>query len=139
MVSKKYSKFLTDNGHRSGLEDDTAKYLKSLSIPFEYETDKITYTVDRTYTPDFPIFKSDGTKMYIETKGRFTSSDRGKHLTIQKQHPDKDIRFVFQEPHRKISPKSKTTYASWCDRHGFKWFGVDKKNKIYIPKEWLEE
>lgn len=117
-------------GFRSGLEVRVAKELQSQGIPFTYEQDKIKYTKPSrlcTYTPDFKIGD-----MYIETKGRFMVADRQKHILIKEQH-DLDIRFVFSNPKQKISKNSKTTYADWCERHGFLYA------KESIPKAWLQE
>jgi hypothetical protein len=69
----------------------------------------------------------------IETKGRFKPADRTKHLLIKQQHPELDIRFVFSNSHNTLSKKSSTTYADWCDKHGFKW--ADKQ----IPRSWIDE
>jgi hypothetical protein len=71
--------------------------------------------------------------LIIETKGRFVTEDRQKHLLIKAQHPELDIRFVFSNSRAKISKTSKTTYAAWCDKYGFKY--ADKR----IPEAWLEE
>ena len=72
-------------------------------------------------------------KLFVETKGRFVTADRLKHIEIKKQHPHLDIRFVFSNSRQRISKTSKTTYASWCEKHGFKY--ADKS----VPKSWLEE
>src|SRR5210317_1251039 len=116
---------------RSGLEERTAKYLKKLKVKFTYEKLKIRWQDlrYRTYTPDFVL--SNG--IIVETKGRFITSDRQKHLMIKEQHPDLDIRFVFSNPNSKLYKGSKTTYADWCDKHGFKWA------KEEIPLEWIKE
>ena len=58
--------------------------------------------------------------------------DRKKHLLIKKQHPDLDIRIVFQSAKGKIRKGSKTTYADFCDKHGIVW--AEKE----IPKSWLK-
>lgn len=116
---------------RSGLEERTAKYLKKLKVKFTYEKLKIRWQDlrYRTYTPDFLLANG----IIIETKGRFIASDRQKHLMIKEQHPDLDIRFVFSNPNSKLYKGSKTTYAGWCDKHGFKWA------KEKIPLEWIKE
>lgn len=116
------------HGWRSGLEERVAKELRESGVKFEYETKKIKYRVeeDRTYTPDFIL----GT-LIIETKGRFTTADRKKHLLIKKQHPELDIRFVFQNPRAKLYKGAKSTYADWCNKHGFLWAGKS------IPEDWL--
>lgn len=117
-------------GYRSGLEDKVANTLTASGVTFEYETTKIKYHVaeDRTYTPDF-VFPSG---LIVETKGRFVAADRKKHLLIKAQHPSLDIRFVFSNSAAKINKGSKTSYADWCNKHGFKY--ADKE----IPKEWLK-
>lgn len=81
------------------------------------------------YTPDFVLENG----IIIESKGRFLTEDRQKHLLVQKQHPEYDIRFVFSNSKTKISKRSKTTYADWCEKHGFLY--ADKE----IPNAWLKE
>lgn len=118
-------------GYRSGLEQDTAKFLKKKGVKFTYEEFKIKW-VDpktKTYTPDFVLENG----IIIETKGRFISPDRAKHLAVRDQYPDLDIRFVFTNSRTKLYKGSKTTYGMWCDRYGFKY--ADR----VIPNAWLKE
>ena len=117
------------HGYRSGLEERVSRELEEAGVKYEYETQKIKYRVeeDRTYTPDFILPNG----IIVETKGRFTTADRKKHLLIQKQYPKHDIRFVFQNSRAKLYKGAKTTYAQWCDKHGFLY--ADKS----IPEEWL--
>lgn len=117
------------HGYRSGLEDRISDDLKDRKVKFEYEKLKIQYEVheDRTYTPDFTLPNG----VIIESKGRFTPEDRKKHLLVKKQHPELDIRFVFSNSRNKIRKGSKTTYADWCEKHGFLY--ADKR----IPDEWV--
>jgi hypothetical protein len=115
---------------RSGFEKEVVSAVKRSDKKAQYEPHRISYTPKiKSYTPD--ILLSNG--MYIEVKGRFTSADRAKHLLIKKQHPNLDIRFVFQRSKQKLYKGSNTTYGEWCDRHGFKW--ADKS----VPQEWIEE
>ena len=119
------------NGYRSGLEEVVDSTLKQRNIDGEYEKHKIKYTIpatDHTYTPDFRLPNG----IFIETKGRFVVEDRKKHVLIKKQHPELDIRFVFQNSKNKIRKGSPTTYADWCIKHGFIY--ADKT----IPQEWLD-
>lgn len=123
-------------GFRSGLEKDVAECLSSKGIPYTYEAECIQYLKparDSKYTPDFVLEKKVGGKLIIETKGRFLTDDRQKHLLVKAQRPDLDIRFVFSNPNNRISKTSKTTYAMWCEKHGFLYA------KGRIPEEWLEE
>ena len=117
--------------YRSELEERTAKYLRSLKVKFTYEKMKIKWQDlrYRTYTPDFVLDNG----IIIETKGRFIPSDRSKHLRIREQHPDLDIRFIFSNPNARLYKGSKSTYASWCEKYGFKYA------KEKIPVEWIKE
>jgi hypothetical protein len=119
------------NGYRSGLEEVVDSTLKQRNIDGEYEKHKIKYTIpatDHTYTPDFRLPNG----IFVETKGRFVVEDRKKHVLIKKQHPELDIRFVFQNSKNKIRKGSPTTYGDWCVKHGFMY--ADKT----IPQEWLD-
>jgi hypothetical protein len=120
------------HGYRSGLESKVSAQLEGLGVAYEYEKLKLKYQVNevRTYTPDFKIL-SNG--IIVETKGRFVAADRKKHLLIKQQHPFLDIRFVFSNSNAKINKGSPTSYADWCNKHGFMW--ADK----LIPEEWLNE
>jgi len=118
-------------GYRSGLEQDTAKFLKKRGIGFTYEELKIKW-VDpktKTYTPHFVLDNG----IIIETKGRFISPDRAKHLAVRSQYPELDIRFVFTNSKSKLYKGSKTTYGMWCNKYDFKY--ADR----YIPEAWLKE
>lgn len=124
------TKYAIKHGYRSGLEDKISKDLKERGVKFEYETFKIKYEVNenRTYTPDFILPNG----IIIESKGRFTTADRKKHLLVKKQHPELDIRFVFSNSNSKLYKGSKSTYAAWCEKHGFMY--ADKR----IPDEWTK-
>ncbi len=118
-------------GYRSGLEEDTAEFLRTKNVEFTYEKEKIRW-LDmkyRTYTPDFVLANG----IIIETKGRFVSNDRRKHKEIKDQYPDLDIRFVFSNSNQKLYKGAKSSYGDWCKKNGFKY--ADK----LIPDEWLEE
>tara|TARA_R110000803_G_scaffold1756_3_gene5731 strand:+ start:13846 stop:14250 length:405 start_codon:yes stop_codon:yes gene_type:complete len=119
------------HGFRSGLEEDIDNILKQVGVDGEYEQNKILYIkpeTNHTYTPDFRLPNG----VYIETKGRFVLADRQKHILIKKQHPELDIRFIFQNARNKIRKGSKTTYGDWCIKHGFIY-----SDKI-IPPEWFD-
>ena len=105
---------------------------RRLGAPVPYEESRVEYTKPSSkhkYTPDFELPNG----IIVETKGRFTADDRKKHLLIQQQRPDLDIRFVFSRSTSRISKKSETTYAKWCRAHGFKFADRD------VPDAWLQE
>lgn len=119
-------------GYRSGLEDEVASQIKSrgLSVVYESKASKVSYTQPakaRTYTPDFVLPNG----IIIETKGRFVTADRQKHLLIRAQRPELDIRFVFSRSKGRISKLSQTTYADWCRKYGFPYAD------LRIPEEWF--
>lgn len=119
-------------GYRSGLEEKLAAQLSLAGVDVAYESMTIPYekpASEHKYTPDFPLPNG----IIIESKGRFVTADRQKHLLIKKQHPELDIRFVFSNSRARISKTSTTTYAAWCEKYGFKF--ADK----LIPPEWLTE
>jgi hypothetical protein len=119
-------------GYRSGFEVDIDESLKHRGIDGEYEKHVIQYIKPATkhkYHPDFKLPNG----IYIETKGRFVAADRKKHLLIKEQHPELDIRIVFQNSKTKLSKASKTTYADWCTKNGILY--ADKT----IPEEWINE
>ena len=122
LKNKKEPKF------RSKLEERVATLLEQLGISYEYETEKLSYTIEHTYTPDFVL----PNYVYLETKGYWDAADRRKVLAVKRDNPDIDLRMVFQSPYNTISKKSKTTYAKWCDKHDIPWTAYHE-----IPLEWL--
>lgn len=118
-----------DPTFKSGLE---RKAWESMPHGVTYEDTKLKYWVEHTYNPDFTI----GPNTYIETKGRFLSSDRAKHLYIKEQHPDVKIYFLFGNAYNTLTKSSKTTYAEWCDKHGFEWADFYRDG---IPKRWFHK
>lgn len=132
-VTKKSAKWVARaNGFKSGLEEIISNQINDKGIKVEYETEEVTYSIpasEHIYHPDFRLPNG----IYVETKGRFVIADRKKHLLIKAQHPELDIRFVFSNSRNKINKGSKTTYADWCTKHGFKF--ADKT----IPEEWFSE
>ena|SRR3990167_1144914 len=116
-------------GYRSGFEQEVAALAKASGIKLKYEALRIEYTgKPRHYTPDF-LLSND---IIVETKGRFTASDRAKHLAIKEQRPAIEIRFVFQQDNF-LYTGSNTRYSDWCEQHGFI-FAIGS-----IPKGWSEE
>ena len=118
-------------GYRSNLEWTIAQQIQKEKHELRYEIIKIQW-VDfsiRSYTPDFVLDNG----IVLEVKGYWSTSDRRKHLEIKRQHPELDIRLVFENSSRKTRKGSNTSYGKWCD----------KKDIIYcdrvIPKIWLKE
>jgi len=144
---------------RSKFEERLAASLTKRGIPYEYETLQLEYYTKvrggvcdacgdekqiyqrHWYTPDFILNKrevrvcntegsTDDTRLIIEAKGRFTSSDRTKMKAVKEAHPELDIRFVFMG-NNKIHKNSDMRYQDWTDKHGF------PSTIKEIPDEWL--
>ena len=123
LKNKKPTKF------RSGLEEKVADLLEGLGVSYQYESEKLSYTIEHNYTPDFVL----PNYTYLETKGYWDASDRRKVLAVKKANPEIDLRMVFQAPYNTISKKSKTTYAMWCEKHDIPWTSFHN-----IPLDWLQ-
>lgn len=103
----------------------------------EYESEKLPYTVNHTYCPDFVIYREDGTILYIEAKGngrQFDNNVKQKMIAVKQQHPDKEIRIVFYSD-GKCGPKRKDgsfmKQSDWAIKNGFK-YSIKS-----IPEEWM--
>ena len=125
----KKKKTLSKQTFRSGFEERIASQLKRCGIDYTYESLVIEYKRLSTYTPDFILPNG----IIIETKGRWVTEDRSKHLLIKEQYPDIDLRFVFQNANNKIRKGSQTTYAQWCEKNDIKWC------EKLVPDSWLKE
>ena len=130
-AKKAYAKLKdrTNIKFRSKLEKKIADLLTKLGISYEYESNKIPYTIQHHYIPDFVLSNN----IYLETKGYWDPKDRRKVLAVKRDNPDLDLRMVFQAPYNKISKKSKTTYAQWCEKHDIPWSSFHN-----IPLDWLK-
>ena len=109
-----------------------SEQLTEANIKFQYETTVIPFIrpeTKHTYTIDFTLPNG----ILVETKGRWVLEDRKKHLLVKQQHPELNIRIVFQNPKSKIRKGSNTTYADFCNKNEIIW--ADK----LIPITWYSE
>ena len=113
---------------KSGLEEKVSDLLCELGVDYEYESKSFPYTIQHLYTPDFILPNG----VVLETKGYWRPEDRRKVKQVITENPEIDLRMVFQDPYKKISKKSKTTYSKWCQRYGIKWCAFHA-----IPIDWL--
>lgn len=128
-----------ESGKMSGFEEKVDRSLAMRGVPYEYETEFLEYikppvpAKKGTYNPDFTLRAENGAKIYIEAKGEFDKKDRDKTLWVLEANPGIDLRLLFQR-NNPIRKGSRTTYGSWCDKHGIKWAVSSLGN---IPESWL--
>lgn len=114
-------------------EERVISDLNVRDVPYMYEPEKLAYYVERHYVPDLKL----GT-MYVELKGYFRQDAQRKMKAVKAQHPELDIRFVFQNAKatiqgaKKRKDGSKMTCAEWAERNGFVY------SEGTIPEEWLK-
>lgn len=116
---------------KSGLEERIADQIEAAGLDVIYERARVYYMYPARraeYRPDFILPNN----IIVETKGIFDAADRQKHLLIKRQHPDLDIRFVFQRDNR-LYKGSPTRYSQWSEKFGFKYAIGD------IPASWFKE
>lgn len=130
-TTKRQRKNSYSHNYRSNSELSCSEQLIKNNIDFKYEPYPIAYEwfENKKYIPDFLLPNG----IILEVKGRFMLEDRKKHLFIRSQHPDIDIRFIFDNPHRKLYKGGKMTYADWCDKYKFKFCKLNED----IPHDWL--
>jgi len=122
------TKKTSENKYRSKLEASVAGNLEEQKVKYEYEWAWIDYSVTRKYKPDFLL----PNQIHVEVKGYFRSADQRKHRAIQKQHPEIDLRFVFQNVNSRVQG-SQMTCAEWCNKYGFLY------SEGTVPKQWIKE
>lgn len=119
-------------------EERVISDLNERGVSHVYEPDKLAYYVERHYVPDLKIGTTNQVGgILVELKGYFRQDAQRKMKAVKAQHPDLDIRFVFQNANatiqgaKKRKDGTKMTCAEWADRNGFVWA------EGTIPEEWL--
>ncbi len=120
---------MSGKGHKykSGLEVHNAQWLEENGVDFEYETMDLPYIKKHIYRPDFILPNG----IIVETKGKFSSEDRSKHLAVRESHPHLDIRFVFGRDNY-MTKRHVSKYSDWCTKNGFL-YALGR-----IPEEWMK-
>lgn len=119
------------NSFESGIYEEIKARARNHRFYVAYEQDDLHFVLKRRYRTDFTIEFESGHKRYIETKGFLRSGDITKMLAVRQQHPDLDIRIVFQKDNVVIG--SRKRYSEWATRVGYPWaIG-------HVPEEWYVE
>lgn len=112
---------------KSGFERQIVANLTMRKVRFTYEELTLPYTLHGEYHPDF-VLKDSG--IIVEAKGFLDRDSKRKMIAVKQQHPDLDIRFLFQQADKKMQG-SKKTHGEWATKNGFKFAEGE------IPDEWL--
>ena len=124
--------------YRNKFETTTGERLDRAGVSFEYESERLDYTVSGKYIPDFVLQTTGGKTLYIETKGNgrsFDGATRRKLIAVKQQHPDKDIRLVFYSDGAFGATRKDGTrlrQSEWATKNGFK-YAIKE-----IPDAWLQ-
>ena len=92
---------------------------------WEHHPEKIPYTIDHTYTPDFGKGN-----LIIEAKGRFMdNAEARKYVWIRESLPNgKELLFLFYNhktplPHARVRKDgTKLTHGEWATKNKFRWY-----------------
>lgn len=126
---------MTNQRRRSKLEERFESILKDFDVPYEYEVTKLDYIIpesSHTYTVDWTILNG----KLIETKGYLSDhSERRKYVLLKEQHPNLDLRFVFDNPN-KLCGGTKMSHAKWAEKYGFRYCSIKDTEQI---KQWITE
>jgi hypothetical protein len=125
------------NPYRSWFEVDIALDALEMEYVFGYELQHIIWKEPeklRKYKPDYWFQKKDGSLLVVEAKGRWTAQDRKKICYVTEQHPNLDLRMLFERDNTLSKSPNSKHYTEWCDKKGIR-YAVGRK----IPEEWLNE
>ena len=107
---------------------------------WSFHTEKIPYTVEHTYQPDFVKQIGDKT-ILLEAKGRFWDhNEYNKYVWIAKALPkDTELVFLFANPEAPMPQATrrkdgtKRSHCEWASSKNFRWFSEDS-----IPDDWID-
>ena len=126
---------MSEKKRRSKLELKFEEIIKEFNVEYDYEVTKIPYTIpesNHNYTVDWTFING----LLVETKGYLSDhKERYKYVLLKQQHPDLDLRFVFDNPN-KLCGGTKMTHAKWAEKHGFAYCSIRDVEQI---KQWIKD
>lgn len=138
---------LVEAAFKSDLERKVADQLDGAGVKYGHESQWVHYNVPAREAKYLPDFSFEGSSILIEAKGRFGggnprfkapatdgAKERQKLVLLKEQHPELEIRIVFERASTPIYKGSKTSYGKWATDHGFKW-----SDKGVVPPEWIKD
>ena len=125
---------MSEKKRRSKLELKFEEIIKEFNVEYDYEVTKIPYTIpesNHNYTVDWTFING----LLVETKGYLSDhKERYKYVLLKQQHPDLDLRFVFDNPN-KLCGGTKMTHAKWAEKYGFAYCSIRDVEQI---KQWVQ-
>ena len=126
---------MSEKKRRSKLELKFEEIIKEFDVVYDYEVTKIPYTIpesNHNYTVDWTFING----LLVETKGYLSDhKERYKYVLLKQQHPDLDLRFVFDNPN-KLCGGTKMTHAKWAEKYGFAYCSIRDVEQI---KQWIKD
>lgn len=126
---------MSEKKRRSKLELKFEEIIKEFDVAYDYEVTKIPYTIpesNHNYTVDWTFING----LLVETKGYLSDhKERYKYVLLKQQHPDLDLRFVFDNPN-KLCGGTKMTHAKWAEKYNFPYCSI---RDIETIKSWIKE
>lgn len=126
---------MSEKKRRSKLELKFEEIIKEFNVEYDYEVTKIPYTIpesNHNYTVDWTFING----LLVETKGYLSDhKERYKYVLLKQQHPDLDLRFVFDNPN-KLCGGTKMTHAKWAEKYGFAYCSIRDVEQI---KQWIKD
>ena len=126
---------MSEKKRRSKLELKFEEIIKEFDVAYNYEVTKIPYTIpesNHNYTVDWTFING----LLVETKGYLSDhKERYKYVLLKQQHPDLDLRFVFDNPN-KLCGGTKMTHAKWAEKYGFAYCSIRDVEQI---KQWIKD
>lgn len=123
---------MSEKKRRSKLELKFEEILKDFQVNYGYEITHIPYVIPESnhkYIVDWTIYNG----VHIETKGYLSDyKERQKYVLLKEQHPEIDLRFVFDNPN-KLCGGTKMTHGKWAEKCGFQYCSI---RDVDIIKEW---
>lgn len=126
MLRKRNRKSLS----KSGFEDRAKKMFKGAGVKALYEAEKLKYTIEARYIPDFKIVTDTGI-VYVETKGYFDVDAVKKMMHVKRCNPTIDIRMWFMKD-GKVPGRKKMKYSDWCTKYGYPYHIGEE-----FPEHWF--
>ena len=126
---------MSEKKRRSKLELKFEEIIKEFDVAYDYEVTKIPYTIpesNHNYTVDWTFING----LLVETKGYLSDhKERYKYVLLKQQHPDLDLRFVFDNPN-KLCGGTKMTHAKWAEKYNFPYCSIRDVEQI---KQWIKD